>query len=114
MASNADIRNLLDNGPSDLSVLQNFVTSNRTDLGVVLADLASTGQMLVRHLAGIEQILELYPALLAGGTRCHPDGTASPGLRRQLTGPARLRSTRTTGPREGYEGTPSGLRQISP
>ena len=66
-ASNSDISHLLTTGPSDLQIVQNFVTDNKTDLGVVLADLASTGQVLTRHIDGLEEILELYPALVAGG-----------------------------------------------
>jgi len=66
-ASDTDIRSLLDNGPSDLSVVRSFIQNNKTDLGILFANLASTGQLLVRHLDGLEQILELYPALVAGG-----------------------------------------------
>ncbi|MGH8961193.1 MAG: MCE family protein [Jatrophihabitantaceae bacterium] len=65
--SDGDIRNLLDNGPGNLSVISQFVTDNKTDLGLILANLATTGQTLVRHLDGIEQILELFPVLAAGG-----------------------------------------------
>src|SRR6201999_3938168 len=65
-ASNPDLENLRDNGAAQLGVLQSFIQDNRTDLGVTLANLASTGQLVVRHLAGVEQILELYPALAAG------------------------------------------------
>jgi phospholipid/cholesterol/gamma-HCH transport system substrate-binding protein len=66
-ASDGDIRNLLDTGPSALSVVSKFVQDNSTDLGVTLANLATVGDLLVRHLDGIEQILEVYPALPAGG-----------------------------------------------
>jgi phospholipid/cholesterol/gamma-HCH transport system substrate-binding protein len=65
--SDPDIRSLLDNGPSDLGVLQSFIQDNKTDLGVTLANLATTGQLIVRHLDGIEEVFELYPALVAGG-----------------------------------------------
>ena len=65
-ASDPDIRSLLDNGPSDLGVLSKFVTDNRTDLGVTFANLATTGQLMVRHLGGIEMLFELYPSLAAG------------------------------------------------
>ncbi|MCZ4500310.1 MAG: Phospholipid/cholesterol/gamma-HCH transport system substrate-binding protein [Marmoricola sp.] len=79
--SNPDIKRLLSNGPSDLQVVQDFVNQNKTDLGVVLADLASTGKVLVRHLDGLEEILELYPALVAGGESViKSDDTATLGL----------------------------------
>jgi phospholipid/cholesterol/gamma-HCH transport system substrate-binding protein len=66
-ASDGDIRKLLRNGPGDLSVIGGFIKDNRTDLGATLANLATLGDVLVRHLDGIEEILELYPALAAGG-----------------------------------------------
>ncbi|MGI8760677.1 MAG: MCE family protein [Jatrophihabitantaceae bacterium] len=79
-ASDGDIRNLLDNGPADLNVVGDFIKNNRTDLGATLANLATTGDIMVRHLSGIEQILELYPALAAGGPtalRPSPNGDGS-------------------------------------
>jgi phospholipid/cholesterol/gamma-HCH transport system substrate-binding protein len=65
--SDPDIRHLLSTGPTDLQIVQNFVRDNKTDLGVVFADLASTGTVITRHIKGLEEILELYPALVAGG-----------------------------------------------
>lgn len=66
-ASDPDIRRLLDNGPGDLATIQSFITNNRTDLGVTLANLVTIGDVLVRHLDGIEEVLELYPALASLG-----------------------------------------------
>ena len=65
--SDPDIRRLLDDGPTDLNTVQAFIRNNRTDLGVVLSNLSVTGGQVVRHLDGVEQVLELYPALAAGG-----------------------------------------------
>src|SRR5579875_221486 len=65
--SDPDIRHLLSTGPGDLGAVSGFIQDNRTDLGVVLANLDTTGAMLVRHIDGIEEVLELYPALAAGG-----------------------------------------------
>ena len=79
--SDPDIRNLLDNGPGSLDVIRKFVQDNRTDLGATLANLATVGKLLVRHLDGTEEILELYPALAAGGqTVVQPDGVGALGL----------------------------------
>lgn len=66
-ASDGDIRTLLDNGPAELNVIGNFIKDNQTDLGITLANLATTGDLLVRHINGIEEVFELYPALAAGG-----------------------------------------------
>ena len=65
--SDPDIRHLLSTGPTDLQTVQDFVSNNKTDLGVVFADLATIGTVITRHINGLEQILELYPALVAGG-----------------------------------------------
>jgi phospholipid/cholesterol/gamma-HCH transport system substrate-binding protein len=65
--SDPDIRHLLDAGPSDLATVRRFVQQNRTDIGVTLANLVTVGNLLVTHLDGIEEVLELYPALAAGG-----------------------------------------------
>jgi phospholipid/cholesterol/gamma-HCH transport system substrate-binding protein len=79
--SDPDIRTLLDTGPDDLATIRGLVTDNQDDLGVTLANLASTGQLLVRHRGGIEEVLEIYPVVLAGGFTVAPgDGTAHFGL----------------------------------
>jgi phospholipid/cholesterol/gamma-HCH transport system substrate-binding protein len=66
-ASDPDFRHLLDAGPGDVRTVTDFVKNNQTDIGVTLANLATVGDLLVRHLPGIEEIFELYPALAAGG-----------------------------------------------
>lgn len=65
--SDPDIRRLLTSGPKDLDIVKKFVQDNRTDLGITLGNLATLGTMVVRHLNGIEEVFELYPALAAGG-----------------------------------------------
>jgi phospholipid/cholesterol/gamma-HCH transport system substrate-binding protein len=98
-ASDSDIRNLLDNGPASLTTIRDLVTNNRDDLGVVLANLATTGQLLVRHRGGLEEILEVYPLAVAGGFTVAPgDGTAHFGLVLNLNDPQPCI--------QGYGGTP--------
>jgi phospholipid/cholesterol/gamma-HCH transport system substrate-binding protein len=70
--SDPDVRHLISTGPSDLSTIQKLIQDNQTDLGVTLANLVTVGDLLVRHLPGLEQILELYPALAAGGPTTLP------------------------------------------
>jgi phospholipid/cholesterol/gamma-HCH transport system substrate-binding protein len=80
-ASDSDVRTLLDSGPDSLATIGDLVTSNRDDLGVVLANLATVGQLLVRHRGDVEQILEVYPLPVASGDTVVPgDGTAHFGL----------------------------------
>jgi phospholipid/cholesterol/gamma-HCH transport system substrate-binding protein len=103
-ASDPDIRSLLDNGPSDFGVLSKFITDNQTDLGVTFANLASTGQLLVRHLDGIEELFELYPALAAGSfSVLHPDGVGALGFEVNLNDPPDCGSPSSG--RDGYQGT---------
>jgi len=79
--SDGDLRSLLDTGPSALSTIRSFVTDNHDDLGVLLTNTASTGKLIVRHLDGVEEILELYPNVVAGAQTVVPgDGTAHFGL----------------------------------
>ncbi|MDT4940102.1 MAG: phospholipid/cholesterol/gamma-HCH transport system substrate-binding protein, partial [Pseudonocardiales bacterium] len=65
--SDPDFRHLLNTGPGDIATVTDFVKNNQTDLGVTLANLATVGDLLVRHLDGIEQIFELYPLIAANG-----------------------------------------------
>ena len=105
--SDNDIRSLLDNGPGDLNVLSAFLNDNRTDLGVTFNNLASTGQLLVRHRDGLEEVFELYPPMLAGSfTVLHPDGVGHLGFVINSPNPRDCGSTQANRePREGYEGT---------
>jgi phospholipid/cholesterol/gamma-HCH transport system substrate-binding protein len=118
--SDPDIRSLLDNGPADLSVLSNFISDNRTDLGVTFSNLVTVGQLLVRHRAGVEELFELYPPMLAGSyTVLHPDGTGHLGFVVNSPDPRDCGSTQANRePREGYEGTevrpPSDLSPKAP
>jgi phospholipid/cholesterol/gamma-HCH transport system substrate-binding protein len=66
-ASDPDIRSLLDNGPSELQVISSFISDNKTDLGITLNNLVTVGDIIERHLDGLEEVLELYPAMAAGG-----------------------------------------------
>ncbi len=79
--SDPDLNALLTNGPSQLSTISTFIQSNRSDLDQLLANLTSVNQLLVSRLAGIEQILLIYPGAEAGGFTVTPgDGTAHFGL----------------------------------
>jgi phospholipid/cholesterol/gamma-HCH transport system substrate-binding protein len=118
-SSNGDIQNLLDNGPTDLAILGNFINDNRTDLGVTFSNLATTGQLLVRHRDGIEELFELYPALAAGTyTSLRPDGVGLLGFVVNSPNPADCGAIKSSLPREGYGGTkirpPSDLSPIAP
>jgi phospholipid/cholesterol/gamma-HCH transport system substrate-binding protein len=115
-SSDPDIRRLLDTGPSSLGVVRTFVQNNRTDLGVTLANLATLGTIMVRHRDGLEEVLELYPALAAGGQSViRSNHTATLGLVTQTT-PRDCGDPKKGS--EGYQGTvlrsPSDLSPAAP
>ncbi len=79
--SNPDLNSLLTNAPSELDTVRQFLDGNSSDLNMLLANLTSVNQVLVSHLDGIEGILVIYPAAVAGGFTVAPgDGTAHFGL----------------------------------
>jgi phospholipid/cholesterol/gamma-HCH transport system substrate-binding protein len=114
--SDPDIRRLLDDGPASLGVVRQFVQDNRTDLGATLANLATIGTIMVRHLDGAEEVFELYPALAAGGQSViRNNGTAALGLVTNTT-PRDCGDPKKGS--EGYQGTvlrsPSDLTPAAP
>ena len=115
-SSDPVIRSLLDQGPADLGVIRSFVTDNKTDLGVTLANLATTGQLLVRHINGVEQILELYTQLTAGGLTVIRNNVEALGFILNVNDPPDCGDP--TKGSQGYDGTkirePSDLSPIAP
>jgi phospholipid/cholesterol/gamma-HCH transport system substrate-binding protein len=103
-ASNPDFVHLLNTGPADVASVDAFIRSNSTDLGVTLANLETVGDLLVRHLAGIEEVFELYPALAAGGPTSLHDHAGWLGLVLQGSPDPQDCGDPTKGG-EGYNGT---------
>jgi phospholipid/cholesterol/gamma-HCH transport system substrate-binding protein len=116
-ASDGDIRHLFDTGPGDLDVVTQFIKDNRTDIGVTLANLITTGDLLIRHIDGVEEVLELYPALAAGGPTALHDRAGALGLIMQ-SAPMPQDCGEPDKDREGYVGTvrrqPGALSPIAP
>jgi phospholipid/cholesterol/gamma-HCH transport system substrate-binding protein len=115
--SNADITHLLDAAPGDLLTLRQFLAGNRTDLAVTFANLVDIGELLVRHKAGIEQILEFYPIVANAGPTVSHDNRDALGVVLQTTQDPPDCGDPAQG-REGYEGTtrrtPDILTPIAP
>jgi phospholipid/cholesterol/gamma-HCH transport system substrate-binding protein len=96
--SDPDINSLLNNAPDELTTVRQFLAGNQSDLNMLLANLTSVNQVLVSHLDGIEGILLIYPAAIAGGFTVAPgDGTAHFGLVVNVDDPPSCR--------DGYQGT---------
>ncbi len=61
------LRALIENGSATANELNTFLTQNQVDLGSLINNLVTTGEVVVKHLPGIRQILVLYPYMVAGG-----------------------------------------------
>lgn len=103
-ASDPDLRALLDAGPPAATELSALLRDNRTDVGVLLANLDTLSELTVRRTAGLEQILVTYPNVVAGGFTVAPgDGTAHFGLVLNVGDPQTCTA--------GYGGTPKRVPQ---
>lgn len=80
-ASDPDLRRLLANGPPAASQLVALLDGLEPSIGVLLGNLITVNGIAARRLPGIEQILVVYPLVVAGGFTVTPgDGTAHLGL----------------------------------
>jgi len=61
------LRAVIDNGSATATQLRTFLEDNRVDLAELINNLVTTGDVVVKHLAGIEQILVVYPYVVEGG-----------------------------------------------
>jgi len=65
--SDADMRRVFDSGSATANQLRRFLEDNGVNLGQLINNLVTTGEVVVRHLDGIEQVLVLYPYVVEGG-----------------------------------------------
>jgi len=65
--NDAALRALITNGSATANELRTFLEANQVDLGSLINNLVTTGNVIVKHLPGIRQILVLYPYMVAGG-----------------------------------------------
>jgi phospholipid/cholesterol/gamma-HCH transport system substrate-binding protein len=62
-----DLRALIDNGSLGANELRTFLEANEVELGDLINNLVTTGEVVVKHLDGIEQLLVVYPYVVEGG-----------------------------------------------
>jgi phospholipid/cholesterol/gamma-HCH transport system substrate-binding protein len=62
-----DLRRIIDSGSVTANQLRTFLEENDVALGELVSRLVTTGEVVVQHLAGVEQILVLYPYVVEGG-----------------------------------------------
>lgn len=65
--SDRDLRRIIENGSATAVQLRTFLEENEVDLGQLINDLVTTGEILVTHLDGVEQVLVTYPYVVEGG-----------------------------------------------
>jgi len=65
--SDRDLRHLIDNGSSSANELRTFLEENEVELGELINNLVTTGEVVVKHLDGVEHLLVLYPYVVEGG-----------------------------------------------
>ena len=79
--SDGDLRKVLDNGIVASKELDALLRTNSADITALLANLLTTGQVMVARIDGLEQVLVTYPVNVAGGYTVVPgDGTSHFGL----------------------------------
>ena len=66
-ASDPDLRRVIENGSATANQLRTFLNENKVDLGQLINNLVTTGEVTGRHLAGTEMLLTVYPYVVAGG-----------------------------------------------
>ncbi len=96
--SDGDLRNLIAVSPRAADQVSALLRESGPNLGVVIANLLTTSNILVTRLDGLEQIAVTYPIVVGGGFTVAPgDGTAHFGLAINVFDPAPCTV--------GYEGT---------
>jgi phospholipid/cholesterol/gamma-HCH transport system substrate-binding protein len=65
--SDGDLRTVIENGSGTANQLRTFLEQNKVDLGQLINNLVTTGEVTQKHLAGTEMILVVYPYVVAGG-----------------------------------------------
>jgi phospholipid/cholesterol/gamma-HCH transport system substrate-binding protein len=66
-SSDHDLRRVIENGSATANQLRRFLEDNKVDLGELINNLVTTGEVTVKHLDGAEMLLVLYPYVVAGG-----------------------------------------------
>ncbi|WP_300406182.1 MlaD family protein [Nocardioides sp.] len=62
-----DLRKVIDDGSFAVNQLRGFIEDNRVELGSLLNNLVTTGEIVVDNLPGLQQVLVIYPYVVEGG-----------------------------------------------
>ncbi len=67
VGADPDLRKVIDDGSFAANQLRGFIEENRVELGTLLNSLVTTGEIVVKNLPGVEQVLVIYPYVVEGG-----------------------------------------------
>ena len=67
VASDADLRRVIENGSATANQLRQFLEDNGVNLGKLINNLVTTNEVQIKHLDGIRMLMILYPYVVAGG-----------------------------------------------
>jgi phospholipid/cholesterol/gamma-HCH transport system substrate-binding protein len=62
-----DLRRVIDNGSVTATQLRRFLQDNKVHLASLINNLVTTGNIVVKHLPGLRQVLIIYPYVVEGG-----------------------------------------------
>ncbi|GEP38686.1 ABC transporter substrate-binding protein [Nocardioides psychrotolerans] len=65
--ADGDLRTVIDTGSATATQLRTFLEQNRVELGDLINNLVTTGEVVVKRLPGIAQVLSIYPYVVEGG-----------------------------------------------
>lgn len=65
--SDKALREVIDQGSATATQLRTFLEQNEVDLGALINNAVTTGDVIVENIPGIEQILVIYPYVVEGG-----------------------------------------------
>ena len=66
-SSDKDLRRVIENGSATANQLRTFLEDNKVDLGGLINNLVTTGEVTGAHINGTEMILVVYPYVVSGG-----------------------------------------------
>ncbi len=65
--SDADLRRVIDNGSAAANAVRRFIEDNDVDLASLLNNVRTVSEVAVENIAGLEQLLVVYPYVVEGG-----------------------------------------------
>jgi phospholipid/cholesterol/gamma-HCH transport system substrate-binding protein len=65
--SDKDLRAVIESGSATANQLRTFLDDNKVELASLVNNLVTTGQVVVKHIDGVRQILVVYPYVVRGG-----------------------------------------------